>query len=155
MLLFPEDTHGHDEVQNVIHVKLNELQIKNPRQWGACWLFCGLWDLLELNRFWAVKHVPVRKGTRWLNVFKTLTAYRLIDPGSEWHLHRSWHEQRAMGDLLGEDYGLVQKDKLYRCLDKLLEHKEDLFSFLRERWHNMFRVREKITLHYYTSFSDP
>ncbi len=153
MLLFPEDTPSpsRNEVQNAIHVKLNELQIKNPRQWGACWLFCELWDLLELDRFWADKLLPGRKGTRWLNVFKTLTAYRLIDPGSEWRLHRSWYEQSAMGDLLGEDYGLVQKDKLYRCHDKLVEHKEDLFSFLRERWHNMFNAKFDILLYDLTS----
>ncbi|MCP4268033.1 MAG: hypothetical protein GY777_21095 [Candidatus Brocadiaceae bacterium] len=153
MLLFPEDTPSPscNEVQNAIHVKLNELQIKNPRQWGACWLFCELWDLLELDRFWADKLLPGRKGTRWLNVFKTLTAYRLIDPGSEWRLHRLWYEQSAMGDLLGEDYGLVQKDKLYRCLDKLVEHKEGLFSFLRERWHNMFNAKFDILLYDLTS----
>ncbi len=153
MLLYPEDTPtpSHNETQNAIHVKLNELQIKNPRQWGACWLFCELWDLLELDRFWADKLLPGRKGTRWLNVFKTLTAYRLIDPGSEWRLHRLWYEQSTMGDLLGEDYGLVQKDKLYRCLDKLVEHKEDLFFFLRQRWHNMFNAKFDILLYDLTS----
>ncbi len=151
MLLFPEDTPSYNGVQEAIHVKLNELQIKNPRQWGACWLFCELWNLLELDKFWADKLLPGRKGTRWLNVFKTLTAYRLIDPGSEWRLHRSWYEQSAMGDLLGEDYGLVQKDKLYRCLDKLIEHKEDLFSFLRDRWHNMFNAKFDVLLYDLTS----
>ena len=70
-----------------------------------------------------------RQGTRWLNVLETLVVYRLIDPGSEWRLHRQWFEQSAMADLLGEDFGLAQKDKLYRCLDKLLAHKTDLFSF--------------------------
>jgi hypothetical protein len=50
-------------------------------------------------------------------VLKTLVTYRLIDPGSEWRLHRQWYEQSAMGDLLGEDFDLVQKDNLYRCLD--------------------------------------
>ena len=52
-----------------------------------------------------------------------------------------------MGDLPGEAYGLVQKDKLYRCLDKLVEHKEDLFSFLRERWYDMFNARFDILLY--------
>jgi hypothetical protein len=80
MLLFPEDVSGHKSEHNTIHVRLNELQIKKPRQWGACWLFCALWSLLDLDRFWRDKILPSRKGTRWLNVFKTLTAYRLIDP---------------------------------------------------------------------------
>ena len=64
-----------------------------------------------------------------MNVLKTLVAYRLIDPGSEWRLHRKWHEQSAMGDLLGEDFDLVQKDNLYRGFDERLTHKTDLFSF--------------------------
>jgi transposase len=158
MLLFPEDVTSRKSQYNAIHVRLNELQVKRPRQWGACWLFCELWSQLELDRFWIDKLLPSRKGTRWLNVFKTLTAYRLIDPGSEWRLHRLWYEQSAMGDLLGEDYGLVQKDKLYRCLDKLLEHKEELFSFLRERWQNMFNAKFDILLYDLTSTyfeSDP
>jgi hypothetical protein len=44
----------------------------------------------------------------------------LIDPGSEWRLHQQWYEQSAMGDLLGEDVGLVQIDKLYRCKDQVV-----------------------------------
>ncbi len=151
MLLFPEDVSSLKSEHNAIHVRLNELQIKKPRQWGACWLFCELWSLLELDQFWRGKLLPSRKGTRWLNVFKTLTAYRLIDPGSEWRLHRSWYEQSAMGDLLSEDFCLVQKDKLYRCLDKLLEHKEELFSFLRQRWQNMFNAKFDILLYDLTS----
>lgn len=124
------------------------MEIKRPRQWGACWLFpfCELGSLLELDRFWKDKLLPGRKGTRCLNVLKTLTAYRLIDPGSEWRLHRFWYEQSAIGDLLG-DFGLVQKDKLYRCLDKLLEHKNELFSFLQGRWHDLFNVSFDILLY--------
>jgi hypothetical protein len=82
-------------------------------------------------------------GTRWLNVLKTLVTYRLIDPGSEWRLHRQWYEQSAMGDLLGEDFDLVQKDNLYRCLDKLLAHKTELFSFLQQRWKTLFEAKLK------------
>ena len=70
-------------------------------------------------------------GTRWLNVLKTLVTYRLIDPGSEWRLHRQWYEQSAMGDLLGEDFDLVQKDNLYRCLDKLLGHQHLVRAYRR------------------------
>jgi hypothetical protein len=45
-----------------------------------------------------------------------------------------------MGDLLGEDFDLVQKDNLYRCLDKLLAPKTELFSFLQQRWKTKFEV---------------
>ena len=70
-------------------------------------------------------------GTRWLNVLKTLVTYRLIDPGSEWRLHRQWYEQSPMGDPLGEDFDLVQKDNLYRCLDKLLGHQHLVRAYRR------------------------
>jgi hypothetical protein len=127
------------------------LQLRRPRQWGACWLACHLWDQLRLDDFWADKLPPSRQGTRWLNVFKTLVCYRLIDPGSEWRLHRHWYEQSAMADLLGEDFGLVQSDKLYRCLDKLVAHKEALFGFLRQRWQALFDVRFEVLLYDLTS----
>jgi hypothetical protein len=69
-----------------------------------------------------------REGTSWQHILQTLVCYRLIDPGSEWRLHRQWFEQSAMADLLGEDYALVAKNALYRCLDKLLPHKAALFA---------------------------
>jgi len=69
-------------------------------------------------------------NTPWLKVLKTLVAYRLIDPGSEWRLHRQWFDASAMADLLDSDFALAEKNTLYRCLDRLLEHKDDLFKFL-------------------------
>jgi hypothetical protein len=72
-----------------------------------------------------------RKGTRWDLVLQTLCAYRLIDPGSEWRLHRHWFEQSAMGDLLGADLGgLAESHKLYQCHDLILEHKNARFDVL-------------------------
>jgi transposase len=78
-------------------------------------------------------------------------SYRLIDPGSEWRLHRQWFEQSAIADLLGADYGLVEKNALYRCLDKLLEHKPALFDHLRQRWQDLFGASFEILLYDLTS----
>ena len=110
-----------------------------------------MWDLLGLDSFWLPRLAPSRKGTRWLNVRKVLTAYRLIDPGSEWRLHRQWYERSAMGDLLGEDFAVAQSDTLYRCLDLLLAHKQALFSFLQQRWRELFEVRFEVLLYDLTS----
>ena len=78
-------------------------------------------------------------------------VYRLIDPGSEWRLHRLWFEQSAMGDLLGADYSLVEKNALYRCLDKVLAHKRALFDHLTQRWQDLFGVCFDILLYDLTS----
>lgn len=156
--IFPEDRQAPVLGCDVVQVKLSELQLKRPRQWGACWLACELWDQLRLDDFWSRRLGSSRQGTRWLAVFKTLVAYRLIDPGSEWRLHRQWFEESAMADLLGEDFALVQKDKLYRCLDRLLPHKREFFSYLKAQWQTLFKPRFDILLYDLTSTyfeSDP
>jgi transposase len=149
--LFPEDRVAPALDCDVVHVRLSGLRLRRPRQWGACWLACELWDQLRLDDFWSPRLPVSRQGTRWLNVLKTLVIYRLIDPGSEWRLHRQWYEQSAIGDLLGEDFALAHKDTLYRCLDKLLTHKLELFSFLRQRWRMLFQADFEILLYDLTS----
>jgi hypothetical protein len=117
-----------------------------------------LWNFLKLSDFWLQRLPDSREGTHWLNVLITLVVYRLIDPGSEWRLHRHWYEQSALGDLLGEDFGLVAKDKLYRCLDRLLAHREELFQFLQGRWKDEFGAKFDVLLYDLTSTyfeSDP
>lgn len=149
--LFPEDRLPPVLDCDVVQVRLGGLRLRRPRQWGGCWLACHLWDKLELDAFFSPRLPPSREGTRWLNVLKTLVTYQLIDAGSEWRLHRQWYEQSAMGDLLGEDFGLAQKDNLYRCLDKLLAHKADLFSFLQQRWKTLFDAKFEVLLYDLTS----
>jgi len=150
--IFPHDREPPSALDcEVVQVRLAELELHRPRQWGACWLANELWKQLDFDAFWAPRLLPSRQGTRWLNVFKTLVFYQLIDPGSEWRLHRHWYEHSAMGDVLGEGDALVQLDKLYRCLDKLLVHKRAMFSFLRERWQSLFDVGFDVLLYDLTS----
>ena len=96
--LFPAGSMPADDV-DAIGVCLSELELARPRQWGACWLALKLWSQLELDRFWQSRLLPSREGTPWLKVLKVLVAYRLIDPGSEWKLHRQWFDASAMADL--------------------------------------------------------
>lgn len=141
-----------------IGVHLKQFRIERPRQWGACWVALKAWNLLKLSEFWSHRLPPSREGTRWLNVLITLVVYRLLDPGSEWRLHRQWYGQSALGDLLGEDFGLAAKDNLYRCLDRLGQHREELFGHLRERWQDEFAVKCDVLLYDLTSTyfeSDP
>jgi transposase len=134
-----------------VQVRLDAMELHRPRQWGACWLACQLYEQLELDRFWSARLPDSRKGTRWRHILQTLVCYRLIDPGSEWRLHRQWFEQSAMGDLLGADYGLVEIHALYRCLDKLLKHKTALFDHLHQRWQDLFGAKFEVLLYDLTS----
>jgi transposase len=158
MSLFPEDRIVPPGVENGVHLLMGELELRRPRQWGACWLACELWEMLDLSRFWQERLSLSRKGTRWLNVLQTLVSYRLIDPGSEWRLHRYWYDHSAMADLLGEDFRVASKDTLYRCHDKLLNHKEELFEHLRGKWEDLFDTGFDVLLYDLTSTyfeSDP
>jgi hypothetical protein len=149
--LFPEDRKVQSNNHDVIHVHVNQMRLERPRQWGACWMALLLWDQLQLDRYWVEKLPPSRQGTRWLNVLKILACYRLIQPGSEWHLHREWYGNSAMGDLLGEEGEAIPYQNLYRCLDKLLEHREGMFSFLKQRWQDMFNADFDVLLYDLTS----
>ena len=134
-----------------VQVRLEGMELHRPRQWGACWLACLLYEQLGLDAFWAARLPDSREGTCWRHILQTLVCYRLIDPGSEWRLHRLWFERSAMGDLLGRDFSLVEKNALYRCLDKLLAHKTALFSHLQERWRDLFGARFEVLLYDLTS----
>lgn len=141
-----------------VQVRLAEFRIHRPRQWGACWVFGLLWEQLKLGEFWQGRLRPSRQGTSWYHLLVVLCAYRWIDPGSEWRLHREWYSKSAMGDLLDEDFALVAKDNPYRCLDKLVAHKAALFSYLQERWRDLFGITYDVLLYDLTSTyfeSDP
>ena len=156
--LFPEDRLVPVEVARAIQIRLSEFEVQRPRQWGACWLALWLWELLELDKFWGRRLLPSREGTRWDLILAAMTAYRLIEPGSEWRLHRHWFGTTALGDLLGPEFSLGSKDNLYRCLDSLLKYKGELFSHLRQRWADLFAARFDVLLYDLTSTyfeSDP
>jgi transposase len=158
--LFPADRALEAEAgDDIVRVKLSEMALRRPRQYGACWLACHLYQELGLDRFWAERLPPSRKGTRWDLVLQTLVAYRLIDPGSEWRLHREWFERSAMGDLLGADFAaLAEAHKLYACHDLLLAHKAALFHHLTQRWRDLFNAKFDVLLYDLTSSyfeSDP
>jgi len=152
LALFPADREvpRHAEGHGV-RVRLDAMELHRPRQWGACWLACRLYEQLGLDQFWASRLPDSRKGTQWRHILQTLVCYRLIDPGSEWRLHRQWFERSAMTDLLGADYALAKKNALYRCLDKLLAHKAALFDHLHQRWQDLFGASFEVLLYDLTS----
>ncbi|GAN33304.1 transposase IS4 family protein [Candidatus Brocadia sinica JPN1] len=150
--LFPDDRKALPIPDcETVQVRLDKIELRCPRQWGASWLGLYLWDMLELDIFWRSRLPSSRKGTSWLNMLKALVCYRLIDPGSEFRFHREWYVRSAMGDLLGEDDSLAQKDKLYRCLDLLLEHRDELFGFLKGQWGKLFGAKYDVLLYDLTS----
>jgi transposase len=156
--LFPEDRVAPSLIGPAIQIRLGDFEVCRPRQWGGCWLGLWLWRTLQLDEFWAERLPPSREGTQWRLILKALSVYRLIDPGSEWRFHRQWFDRSALSDLLGPDFQLGCKENVYRTLDKLLAHKEALFTYLRSRWEGLFSAKFDVLLYDLTSSyfeSDP
>lgn len=150
LAIFPDDRQAPNMDCETVQVQLSGLQLSRPRQWGACWMACAVWDELRLDDYWQSCLPASREGTSWLNVLKTQVFYCLIDAGSEWRLHREWYSHSALSDLLGMDEALTD-DTLYRCLDLLLKHKNGFFSFLKPRWQALFGAGFEVLLYDLTS----
>jgi transposase len=158
LALFPLQCEVPAHVTEAVQVKLSQFRLERPRQWGACWVACRLWEQLQLDCFWTDRLKASREGTDWKTLLQVLSIYRLLDPGSEWRLHRQWWSSSALDELLGLHLPVLDKDSLYRTLDKLLEHRDALFEHLRSRWQDLFGARFDVLLYDLTSTyfeSDP
>jgi transposase len=149
--LFPDDREIPAHTVDALQVKLHEMRLERPRAFGACWLGCELWRQLKLDEFWQAKLPEGREEVPWERVLRLLVVNRLLDPGSEFRVHRQWFDQTAMAELLGTDFAVAEKDRLYRCLDRLLEHKQELFQHLRQRWQDLFAAQFDVLLYDLTS----
>ena len=149
--LFPEDRPVPADAIDSVQVKLGEMKLERARPYGNCWLGCELWRQLQLDRFWSEKLPQGREGVAWPQVLELLVVNRLIEPGSEFRLHRHWFDHSAMDVLLGQDFSVAEKDRLYRCLDRVLEHKQELFVHLQQRWKDLFDAEFDLLLYDLTS----
>ena len=149
--LFPDDRKIAADDVDALQVKLGEMQLERPRAFGGCWLGCELWRQLKLDEFWQARLPEGREEVPWEKVLRLLVVNRLLEPGSEFRVHRQWFDQTAMAELLGTDFAVAAKDRLYRCLDRLLEHKQELFQHLRQRWQDLFTTQFEVLFYDLTS----
>ena len=149
--LFPDDRKIAADDVDALQVKLGEMQLERPRAFGGCWLGCELWRQLKLDEFWQARLPAGREEVPWEKVLRLLVVNRLLEPGSEFRVHRQWFDQTAMAELLGTDFAVAAKDRLYRCLDRLLEHKQELFQHLRQRWQDLFTTQFEVLFYDLTS----
>ena len=151
MSLFPDDREIPADAVDSLQVKLSSLELRRPRVFGSCWLGCELWRQLGLHEFWDSRLAGSREDVAWEKVLQLLVVNRLLDPGSEFRVHRQWYVSTAMDALLGTDFAVAEKDRLYRCLDRVLEHKQELFLWLRQKWADLFHAEFEVLLYDLTS----
>ena len=151
MSLFPDDREIPADALDSVAVRLSGLELRRPRIFGNCWLACELWHQLGLDEFFQPRLPEGREAVSWEKVLRLLVVNRLLDPGSEFHVHRQWFVDSAMDELLETDFAVAGKDRLYRCLDRALEHKQDLFVWLKQKWADLFQADFEVLLYDLTS----
>jgi hypothetical protein len=110
------------------------VSVQRPREFGACWLGSRLWQELGLGEFFSAVLHDRRGSVEWAKVIVLLAVNRLVAPESELGVHQRWYTTTAMDVVLGTEDAVAAKDRLYRALDKALEHKEALERHLAQRW---------------------
>jgi hypothetical protein len=141
--LFPDDREIPTEAVDSLQVKLSGLELRRPGLFGICFLGCELWRQLGLDEFWNARLAGSREKVAWEKLLPLLVVNRLLDPGSEFRVHRQWYLSTAMDALLGTDLAVAEKNRLYRCLDRVPKHKPELFPWLRQKWPICFKRNSK------------
>jgi transposase len=139
------------DAPDVCEVILSSLSVRHPRQFGACWLGSRLWQELGLDQFFSEALRDRRGPIAWSKVLELLAVNRLCDPQSELGVHQRWFGSTAMDVVLGTEEAVAAKDRLYRALDKALQHKEALETHLAKRWQDLFGANCELLLYDLTS----
>ena len=134
-----------------VRVNANAVRVENSRQFGGPWLALKIIEQLKLDDF-LDKHLPQGKEhIRWSLTSMILVIARLLDPSSELYVSEQWYPKTALPDLLGVPAGRVDDNRLYRALDELLPHKEELEIHLKNRMGELFDIEYDLLLYDVTS----
>jgi transposase len=137
--------------EDVAEVILSSLVVRRPRRFGDCWIGCQLWEELGLRAFWEGALGQQRGEVPWAKVVELLAVNRLCDPRSELFIHEKWFPQTALDLLLDCDAAVAEKDRLYRALDRIVEHKPALERHLADKWRDLFGASFDVLLYDLTS----
>src|SRR4029453_8047242 len=127
------------------------VRVERSRQFGDVYLALALWRGTGLAELCEKLLPPGKEAAPWAKIAAVLVAARLCEPSSELHIAEDWYRRTALSDLLQLDPDLVNKDRLYRALDLLLEHKAELEAHLSRRIGELFAVDNEVLLYDVTS----
>lgn len=150
LFAFDQDNQSCHDV-DTIPVNISKMRLERPRRFGDCWLASEMWDQLGFDRFWSERIDTDRSPVAFSKVLKLLTVSRLIKPSAEYFVHQHWFSQSAMDAILDCDFEIAEKNRLYRCLDRILPYKDELCKYLKDTWQGMFNLEYDILLYDITS----
>ena len=132
-------------------VDTSRVKVERTRFFGGAWLGIEVLERLGLTEFLENVMLRGREEIPWSMMSLVLVLSRLCDPSSELRIAEHIYEWTALGDLLGVPVGKVNDDRLYRTLDALLPHKEELEGHLKARLGELFEIEYDLLLYDVTS----
>ncbi len=149
--LFPSDIEPPEDDPNVARVLLNRIRLERTRQFGNCFVGLELWKRLGLERLFEELVDTDGADVPWSRVAAVLAINRLCAPGSELSIEQRWYPTTALDDLLHIKAGKLNDSRLYRCLDKLVAHKDRIEGQLKQRYGELFGAQFDVLLYDLTS----
>jgi transposase len=134
-----------------VKIDLSGVRVERARRFGDVFLGWSVWQALGLDTLLSTLIPAGREGVPWPLMAAILTLGRLCEPSSELHVAESWYRKTALEDLLGVGDAQVNDDRLYRTLDRLLAHKNQIESHIRARLSELFAVDYDLLLYDVTS----
>jgi transposase len=119
-------------------VSINGVSVERLRHFGDAYLGLLLWNRLDLASFCKEQIPPGREDIPWSVMASILVLARFCAPSSELQIAESWYDKTALDDLFGVPCDKINDDRLYRALDSLLPHKDDLCRHLQKRYGELF-----------------
>jgi hypothetical protein len=126
-----------------VPVRLKGIRIERSRRFGDVYLALALWRGTGLAELCERLLPAGKERVAWEKMVAILVAARLCEPASELHIAEDWYRRTALGDLLQLEDEQVNKDRLYRALDRLLVHKATLEAHLSRRCGELFAIQNE------------
>jgi transposase len=134
-----------------VPVRLKGLRIERSRVFGDVYLALALWRGIGLEELCERLLPAGQERVSWAKMATVLVAARFCEPSSELHIAEDWYRRTALCDLLQLGDEEVNKDRLYRGLDRLLVHKAALEAHLSQRCGELFAIQNEVLLYDVTS----
>lgn len=149
--LFDPPQYDDPAEDEIILVKLKDVQFERLRDFGDVWLAVGLWRLLGLDVLLMECMPQGREDVPWSLVAAILTIGRFCEPSSELHIEDHWYSRTALEDLLAVPVEAIHTDRLYAGLDRLLPYKGAIETHLKGRLGDLFDLKYDFLLYDVTS----
>jgi transposase len=134
-----------------VEVNAAGVRVENLRHFGGPWLAIELIRRLKLDEFLERVMPRGQESVPWALSSLILVVARLLEPSSELHTAEQWYPKTALPELLGVPEKHVDDNRLYRTLDQLLPHKEELEVHLKNRLGELFDLEYDLLLYDITS----